>query len=219
MGVAENIDALLVKYDITQEALGRIAGISQAAVSGWRHGKKPSNSSVRKLCDYFGLEPNDILSDKYGLAQQEHNPRRPFSSIPVYSTGRATVPLLALGRIHAGVLADEETAEREIEVPASLIEAHPNARAGIADGECMNKVIPNGAAFVFDPDLSPSNNSIVVAETQDYQAIVRRWFKGTSTLMLVADSFLDFEDIVITGDDPIKVLGVVFWWQSAGEFD
>lgn len=38
MGLAENIDTLLVKYDITQESLASIADVSPSSVTRWRHG-------------------------------------------------------------------------------------------------------------------------------------------------------------------------------------
>ena len=41
MGIPENIDALLVKYDITQDHLARIAGVTSGAISGWRKGSTP----------------------------------------------------------------------------------------------------------------------------------------------------------------------------------
>lgn len=216
MGVAENIDALLVKYDITQESLARVAGISQAAVSGWRHGKKPSNSSLHKICDYFGLEPNDILSDRYGLAAVEHG--RHSQRLPVVSADRVTVPLMTLGRVHAGTATDEEEVSVEVEVPAGVHERHPRAFALLVEGGCMNRVIPDGAHVLVDPDREPANGSIAVVEDESHRAIMRRWYRGASKLMLVPDSFGDYEDIVLSEEDgPVRVLGTVVWYQSASE--
>ena len=84
----------------------------------------------------------------------------------------------------------------------------------------MNRVVQNGDHALVDPDMTPRNGSIVVAETEAYQAIMRRWYRGRSTLLLVADSYEDYEDIVFTEDDgPVKVLGVVFWWQAPREME
>ncbi len=55
MGVAENIDALLVKYDITQDNLARIAQVTPGAVTGWRKGSTPRKDAVKNICDYFNL--------------------------------------------------------------------------------------------------------------------------------------------------------------------
>ena len=222
MGVAENIDALLVKHDITQETLARVAGISQAAVSGWRPGKKPSNSSLKKICDYFGLEPNDILSDTYGLAAKEHGDfiDLPKWAKPIYSSGEARVPLRVLGTVHAGELDEEKEAYDMIDVPASVISGHKRAFALCVVGGCVNKVIAEGEHVIVDPDMTPQNGSIVVAETEEYQAILRRWFKGNKKLMLSADSYDDYDDLVFDEEDgPVRVRGVVFWHQASKEME
>ena len=45
--------------------------------------------------------------------------------------------------------------------------------------------------------------------TKGHQAILRRWHKGQSTLLLSAESHAHYDDIVITGDTPIRVIGTV----------
>lgn len=56
MGLPENIDALLVKYDITPSTLAKIAGVSTATVSRWRTGsttirseKEVNPASIMKM--------------------------------------------------------------------------------------------------------------------------------------------------------------------------
>ena len=60
MGIPENIDALLVKYDINQDHLARIADVTPGAVTGWRKGSTPRKDAVRNICDYFNLSEDDI---------------------------------------------------------------------------------------------------------------------------------------------------------------
>lgn len=44
--------------------------------------------------------------------------------------------------------------------------------------------------------------------------IMRRWHRGSSMLMLVADSYADYKDLTFTTEDgTVRVLGVVFWRQ------
>lgn len=218
MGLPENIDALLVKYDITQEALARIAGVTPGSVTGWRKGARPRNDAVVKICDYFDITEDDLLSDRYGLAAKEHGRALPADALPVYSSGEATVPLLALGRVHAGELADEEAAEGRVEVPASVLERHPRAFALAVEGDCMDRVVPEGAHVLVDPDREPGNGSIAVVETEGYRAVMRRWYRGSSTLMLSADSFSEHDDLIFGPDDgPVRVVGTVVWWQAPGE--
>ena len=72
MGLPENIDALLVKHDMTQDALARIADVSPSSVTRWRHGAQIRNEPLDKICKYFGLERDDLLSDSAGFAAKEH---------------------------------------------------------------------------------------------------------------------------------------------------
>lgn len=218
MGVPENIDALLVKHDITQETLARIAGVTPGAVTGWRKGSKPRNDALERICNYFSLSRDDILSDSYGLAAKEHGRIR--GDMPVYASEEAMVPLTTLGRVHAGPFTDEEEVALRIEVPASVFRNHPSARAVIVEGDCMSRVVQDGQAVVYDPDLEPHNGSIVIVETEAYEAVMRRWYRGGRTLMLVADSYADYDDIVLREEDgPIRLVGTVIWVQSAKEMD
>lgn len=222
MGIPENIDALLVKFDITQEALARIAGVAPSSVNGWRNGAVPRKNAIERMCKELEITRDDIMSDEYGLAAKEHGrvPSLPKGAMPVYSSGEATVPLLTLGRVHAGALTDEEAAEHRVEVPASVCSRHPRAFALVVEGNCMNRVIPEGAHVLVDPDREPSNGSIAVVETEAYQAVMRRWYRGSSTLMLTADSHEEQEDLVFTMDDgPVRVIGTVVWYQSPEEME
>lgn len=72
MGLPENIDALLVKFDITQEQLARVADVNKSSVTRWRHGNQIRKSTLRKICDYFELTEDDLLSTENGLAAKEH---------------------------------------------------------------------------------------------------------------------------------------------------
>ena len=222
MGIPENIDALLVKFDITQEALARIAGVAPSSVNGWRNGAVPRKNAIERMCKELEITRDDIMSDEYGLAAKEHGrvPSLPKGAMPVYSSGEATVPLLTLGRVHAGALTDEEEAEHRVEVPASVCSRHPRAFALVVEGNCMNRVIPEGAHVLVDPDREPQNGSIAVVETEAYQAVMRRWYRGTSTLMLTADSYEEQEDLVFTMEDgPVRVVGTVVWYQSPEEME
>ena len=173
--------------------------------------------SIEKICTYFGLTEDDLLSDSYGLAAKEHGR---FNDVPVHASGDATVPLVTLGSVHAGPFSEEGDTERSVDVPASLLRSHPRARALIVEGDCMNRVVNEGMAVVYDPDMEPHNGSIAIVETESYEAVMRRWYRGGDTLMLVADSYARHPDIVLGEDSgPIRVVGVVVWVQSAQEMD
>lgn len=214
MGVAENIDALLVSRDMTQSRLAEIADVDRSTVSEWRtKGRRPRDYAISNLCEYFGITPDDILSEHYGLAAKLHGQ----FGVGVTASGEASVPLITLGRVHAGDMTDEEAVSVTVEVPAHVLEHHPKATAFVVEGDCMDRVAPEGMTVVLDPELRPANGSIVVAEI-DYRAVMRRWYMGGDTLLLVADSHSEHEDIVVRRDEAqVSVLGVVVWVQSTEE--
>lgn len=220
MGIPENIDALLVKFDITQEALARIAGVAPSSVNGWRNGAVPRRNAIEKMCQALEITRDDIMSDEFGLAAKEHGRyAMPDGAMPVVPSS-ATVPLLTLGRVHAGAMTDEEEVAHRVEVPASVCENHPRAFALEVEGDCMDRVIPEGSHVLVDPDREPGNGSIAVVETESYSAVMRRWYRGSSTLMLTADSHAEQEDMVFGPEDgPVRVVGTVVWWQAPAEME
>ena len=72
MGLPENIDALLVKYEITPEQLARVADVNPSSVSRWRKGADMRKAQRERICEYFGLTEDDLLSTASGLAAKEH---------------------------------------------------------------------------------------------------------------------------------------------------
>lgn len=211
MSIGANIRRLRERNGLTQEEFGKIARVSAMAVSQWENDRAvPRMGAVQALADHFGISKGEIIDDGPSAL--------PADALPVYSSGEATVPLLALGRVHAGELADEEAAEGRVEVPASVLERHPRAFALAVEGDCMDRVVPEGAHVLVDPDREPGNGSIAVVETEGYRAVMRRWYRGSSTLMLSADSHAEYEDMIFGQDDgPVRVVGTVVWWQAPGE--
>lgn len=218
MGIPENIDALLVKFDITQEALARIAGVAPSSVNGWRNGAVPRRNAIEKMCQALEITWDDIMSDEFGLAAKEHGRYAvPSGAKPVRGTS-AMVPLRVLGATHAGERMDEDESDYMVEFPQSVAERHPGCFALRVEGDCMNRRYPEGCHIMVDPNMEPRNGSAVVAEFEDGRSVLRNYLRGSSTLMLTADSFAEHEDIIVTLDDPpVRTVGVVVWYQADKE--
>ena len=45
-------------------------GLNKATVTGWKKGSKPTDSTIQKLVDYFGISPED-LTGSTGPAQKK----------------------------------------------------------------------------------------------------------------------------------------------------
>lgn len=234
MTVGQNIKRLRKEAKLTQEQLADQLGVARSTVTQWERGwSQPRMGKVQKLAEVLGTTPSTIVEGAYPLPGGKKDDSLTSASnadgtalVNESSTGatlasttpvNATVPLTTLGRVHAGTFSNEEIAEKRIAVPFSVLENHPHARAAIVEGDCMDRVAPEGMAVVYDPDLEPSNGKVVIVETQNYEALLRRWYRGGNTLMLVADSHARYADIVLSDDEPIRLVGTVVWIQSAEE--
>ena len=80
----------------------------------------------------------------------------------------------------------------------------------------MDRVIPEGSHVVVAPHKVPTNGSIVVIRDDAYEAIMRRYYKGSSALMLSPDSYEEeYQDIIVHDGQEITLIGVVVWWQAS----
>lgn len=64
MGVKENIIRLRQLTGVTQEELGRIAGVTRSAVSLWEIGdSKPRMGAIQSIADHFRIRKANIIED------------------------------------------------------------------------------------------------------------------------------------------------------------
>ena len=220
MGIPENIDALLVKFDITQEHLARVADVTPGAVSGWRRNSVPRKRAVKNICDYFNLEEDDILSATHGLAAKEHGRApMPDGAITPSEPRKAYLPLL--GKVHAGDAQEPQVLDERISLPYEVWERHRDGYFLQVEGQCMSKIYPEGSYILIDPMQRPTNGSIAVVSIDGADYVMRRLYKGSSVLVLSPDSWeAGYEDIVIAGDDhTVEFVGSVVWFQASGELE
>ena len=64
MGIQQNIIKLRKRYDLTQDELAKIAGVSRGAVSQWEGGfSEPRMGAIQRIADHFDLKKSDIIED------------------------------------------------------------------------------------------------------------------------------------------------------------
>ena len=185
---------------LTQLEVARKLDVSPAAVGAWENNRsRPRLDKLEKLAELLGTTAYELL-----------NGNEPMQARP----SSVLVPLL--GSTHMGEFSDEDECDRMVEVPANVVEAHPGGFCVHADGECMNNRYPSDSVLFVDPHMQPFDGCAVLAETDDYQSIVRKYSKGSTALMLSPDSHSDsFDDIIVRADDaPVKLKGVVVWYQA-----
>lgn len=185
---------------LTQLEVARKLDVSPAAVGAWENNRsRPRLDKLEKLAELLGTTAYELL-----------NGNEPMQARP----SSVLVPLL--GTTHMGEFADEDDCDRMVEVPANVVAAHPGGFCVHADGECMNNRYPSDSVLFVDPHMQPFDGCAVLAETDQYQSIVRKYSKGSTSLMLSPDSHSSsFEDIIVRSDDaPVKLKGVVVWYQA-----
>lgn len=201
MDLGKKIRAHRNELGLTQAELADKLGLTYSSVSQWESGRAtPRTPILRQLADLFDTTVADLMGEDAAEAA-------------ISGTSRM-VPLL--GFAHMGEPCDEGNLADEVEVPASIAEAHPRGFMVHAQGGCMDNRFPHDALLLVDPDMEPANGQPVLAETSDYGAVVRNYTRGRSTVMLTADSHSgEYDDILAgPGDEPVVCKGRVVWYMG-----
>ena len=201
MDLGKKIRAHRDELGLTQAELADKLGLTYSSVSQWESGRAtPRTPILRQLADLFGTTVADLMGED-------------ASEAAISGTSRM-VPLL--GFAHMGEPCDEGSLSDEVEVPASIAEAHPRGFMVHAQGSCMDNRFPHDALLLVDPDMEPMNGQPVLAETADYGAVVRNYTRGRSTVMLTADSHSGEYDDILAGpdDEPVVCKGRVVWYMG-----
>lgn len=211
MSIGKNIKRLRSKYGLTQEELGAIADVSSMAVSQWENDRAvPRMGAVQAIADHFKISKSEIIDDEKDNHKLRAN---------VQGMAMGSVPLL--GSVHAGKPQDPDTYDGEtVKIPQFLIDSDPDCYALEAEGDCMNKVYPEGCTIAVSPNKEPMNGSVAVVSIDGREAVMRRMYRTPNTLVLSPDSFNpDHDDIVVTSETEhtIEFLGKVVWFQAREE--
>lgn len=201
MDLGKKIRAHRDELGLTQAELADKLGLTYSSVSQWESGRAtPRTPILRQLADLFDTTVADLMGED-------------AAETAISGTSRM-VPLL--GFAHMGEPCDEGNLADEVEVPASIADAHPRGFMVHAQGGCMDNRFPHDALLLVDPDMEPVNGQPVLAETSDYGAVVRNYTRGRSTVMLTADSHSgEYDDILAgPGDEPVVCKGRVVWYMG-----
>ena len=64
MSIANNIKSLRESRQMTQAEFGKIAGVSDKAVSTWENGSaEPRMGAIQRIADYFGISVCSVIGD------------------------------------------------------------------------------------------------------------------------------------------------------------
>lgn len=201
MEFGDKLRSLRTKAGLTQLDIAEKLDVSAAAIGAWENERaKPRLTKLGQLAELLGTSAADLMGED-------------ATEAAISGTSRM-VPLL--GFAHMGDFEDEGNLADEVEVPASIADAHPRGFMVHAQGGCMDNRFPHDALLLVDPDMEPVNGQPVLAETSDYGAVVRNYTRGRSTVMLTADSHSgEYDDILAgPGDEPVVCKGRVVWYMG-----
>lgn len=222
MGTGANIKALRDKFDLTQDQLADKLGVTRESVHRWEADKMTvRDRHISRMIELFGIEPEDIKSEKYGLAAKLSGRYAAPSSAKLPADPRpAYAPLL--GRVHAGDACEPDIVDYRVPIPYEVRESHPEGYFLEVEGNCMSRVYPEGCHIYIDPRQPPRNGSVAVVSIDGADYVMRRLYNTGRTVVLSPDSWEDdYEDIVITGDDDrtVEYVGTVVWFQPSEEME
>ena len=113
MSIAENIKKIRLEHGLSQAELGKIAGVSDKAVSTWELGTKiPRMGAVEKMANYFGIPKSAIVDDAPAATTSRPIPPG-FQPMPEMDW------VTLVGRIACGTpITAEENVEQMVCVPS-----------------------------------------------------------------------------------------------------
>lgn len=210
MDFSQRIKMLRDRSGLTQAELADRLGLTNRAIGAWESGRsRPRLDKMQQLADLFGITVSELMGE-------EAPEGAPANAIP-FTADSDTIPFVRLGKVHAG-LSKEEIPDPEcvVQIPRIIAEAHPRGFLLMVEGDCMDRAYPPGCLVLVDPELQPWNGCAVVAEISPGEAVLRRYSRGQSSLMLYADSHSSYDDMIFTGEfAEVRLVGTVTWFQAA----
>lgn len=189
MSIGSNIKRLRTDAQLSQAELGKIAGVTDKAVSTWEAGiKTPRMGAVEKMAAYFGVPKSVILDDVY----QSPAPVPPgFEPLPKM-VKRPLVGSIACGE----PITAEENIEDYVDVPES---AHCDFCLRCKGDSMIDAGIHDGDVVYIH--ITPQvENGQIAAVRIDGEATLKRvfWDESSQTLTLLAEN-RNFAPLVYTG--------------------
>lgn len=214
---ARNIRALREDRGLKQYELAENLGIDRVTVNNWEMGKVKAprqKDIINAIKVKFEVTDKDLFGYDDGYYARTRGTgmvdRRPRGARNMATSKPAAMRLS--GRVHAGDAQEPDILDEMVPVPYEVAERHPEGYLLVVEGDCMDRVYPEGSLIAIDPAMTPSNGSIAVVSIDGGDYIMRRLYKGATTLVLSPDSHNEaWADIVITADQEhtVEFHGVV----------
>lgn len=202
MGFKESLRAIRKSKGMSQQQVGELVGKTREAVTRLESGAtKPTADALTELAAALRVSTSELMGDSW----------LPAGAVRIAAAPAATVPMLDLGAIHAGDPIEAREDAVLVQVPADVAQYHHDGYLLHVQGDCMNRVYPDGCRVLVDPAMDPRPGCAVAAMVDGGDVVLRRYYRGADTLMLVADSLAgEYDDMVFKGDmADVRLLGVI----------
>lgn len=192
MSIAENIKRIRAEHGLSQAELGKIAGVSDKAVSTWELGlKTPRMGAVEKMANYFGITKSAIVDDAPMTSLQK--PVVPPGFMPMPEM--VQVPLI--GSIACGTpITAEQNIKSYVGVPAAwradfALECH---------GDSMAPTICDGDVVCIRSQPEVEQGQIAAVRIGE-EATLKHCYYQNGMVQLIADNPSVCPPMVYTGSD------------------
>ena len=192
MSIAENIKRIRLEHGLSQSELGKIAGVSDKAVSTWELGlKTPRMGAVEKMANYFGITKSAIVYDAPMTSLQK--PVVPPGFMPMPEM--VQVPLI--GSIACGTpITAEQNIKSYVGVPAAwradfALECH---------GDSMAPTICDGDVVCIRSQPEVEQGQIAAVRIGE-EATLKHCYYQNGVVQLIADNPSVCPPMVYTGSD------------------
>ena len=215
--IKENITKLRQLSGMTQEEFAKTFDVTRAAVSHWEGGwSEPRMGVIQKMADYFGISKSATIEDggmNHAVMLGSGKIRIPEHIVEAKYSGSVEVPVL--GRIAAGTPREAIPQSQENhDTTKSLLRDHPKAFWLKISGNSMNRLFPDGALVLIDPDEEIRNGDVAAVFVNGDDATVKRVYFEDGAIRLHPESYdPEYRDRVIDSSDPdapdVRMIGRV----------
>ena len=202
MSIADNIKKIRKEYNLTQDELGAIAGVSGGAVSTWERGTaEPRMGAIQKMSDKLGISKSDIVRENGLIICETAAEYRTHSNrIPIYGTIPAGIPIAAVQ--------DVEDFE---DIDPDMLRGGKQYFGLKVKGDSMYPQFVEGDTIIILEQPDCESGQVCAVRVNGDDATLKKVIKqGTTIILQPANPY--YESMVFTGDDSeptLEIMGVV----------
>lgn len=208
MSIADNKKNIREKYNLTQDELGAIAGVSGGAVSTWERGTaEPRMGAIQKMSDALGISKSEIVKDdfvrqafrrvveaKYESSQQQLN------RIPVYGTIPAGIPIAAIQDI-----------ENYEEIDSSMLRGDKQYFGLKVKGNSMYPMFMEGDTIIVRQQPDCESGQVCAVRVNGDDATLKKVIKqgGTTILQPLNPEYEPMFFVGASEEPSLEIMGTV----------